>query len=126
MNKVLRKFGFRQSIPVAPEMLDDEHKIDLLQSNTNWSIFWSKYIEMWENLYDYIPTREPIIILKLACTPNYMQWFKINGKPYLLSKEQRRRQICVERERRGLVNPRRRDDSTGPSTAPTQSSGPTP
>ncbi|MBA0869434.1 hypothetical protein Goshw_028043, partial [Gossypium schwendimanii] len=28
-----------------------------------------------------------------------MQWFKINGKPYLLSKEQRRRKICVERKR---------------------------
>ncbi|MBA0819128.1 hypothetical protein Gohar_022414, partial [Gossypium harknessii] len=50
---------FRQSIPVAPEVLDDEYKIDL-------------------------------------------------------------------RERRGPLNPMRRDDGTGPSTAPTQSPGPTP
>ncbi|MBA0626952.1 hypothetical protein Godav_004520, partial [Gossypium davidsonii] len=54
---------------------------------------------MWENRYDYIPTREPIIIPKLACMLDYMQWFKIHGKPYLLSEEQRHRQLCVERER---------------------------
>ncbi|MBA0753115.1 hypothetical protein Gogos_020456, partial [Gossypium gossypioides] len=30
------------------------------------------------------------------------------------------------RERRGPLNPSRRDDGTGPSTAPTQSPGPTP
>ncbi|KAK5840191.1 hypothetical protein PVK06_009077 [Gossypium arboreum] len=28
-DRVLRKFGFRQLIPVAPEVLNDEHKIDL-------------------------------------------------------------------------------------------------
>ncbi|KAG8482523.1 hypothetical protein CXB51_024173 [Gossypium anomalum] len=28
-NRVLRQFGFRQPIPVAPEVLDDHHKIDL-------------------------------------------------------------------------------------------------
>ncbi|MBA0785305.1 hypothetical protein Gotri_025176 [Gossypium trilobum] len=28
-DRVLRQFGFRQLIPVAPEVLDDEHKIDL-------------------------------------------------------------------------------------------------
>ncbi|KAH1039918.1 hypothetical protein J1N35_041661 [Gossypium stocksii] len=29
MDRVLRQFGFRQPIPVAPEVLDNEHKIDL-------------------------------------------------------------------------------------------------
>ncbi|MBA0680111.1 hypothetical protein Goari_011832 [Gossypium aridum] len=48
---------------------------------------------MWENWYDNIPTRESIIILELACTPDYMPWFKIHSKPYLLSEEQRRRPI---------------------------------
>ncbi|MBA0625188.1 hypothetical protein Godav_010417 [Gossypium davidsonii] len=28
-NRVLRQFGFRQPILEAPEVLDDEHKIDL-------------------------------------------------------------------------------------------------
>ncbi|KAH1073899.1 hypothetical protein J1N35_026227 [Gossypium stocksii] len=63
--------------------------------------YWSNYIEMWENRYDYIPTREPIIVPELACVPEYMPWFRIHGKPYLLSEEERRRQIRVEREQRG-------------------------
>ncbi|XP_012481108.1 serine/threonine-protein phosphatase 7 long form homolog [Gossypium raimondii] len=40
-DKVLRQFRFRQPISVVPKVLNDEHK-----SNTNWLIFWSKYIEM--------------------------------------------------------------------------------
>ncbi|KAG8486536.1 hypothetical protein CXB51_020002 [Gossypium anomalum] len=78
-----------------------------------------------ENRYDYIPTQEPIIVPKLACVAEYMPWFKIHGKPYLLSEEKRRRQIRAQRERRSPLNPRRRDDDTGPSTVPIQSSGPT-
>ncbi|KAK5792572.1 hypothetical protein PVK06_033687 [Gossypium arboreum] len=116
-DKVLQQFRFRQPIPVAPEVFDDEYKVDLR--------FWSHYIKMWENRYDYIPIREPIIVPELACVVEYMPWFRIHGKPYLLSEEERRRQIRSQRERRGLLNPRRRDDDASPSTAPTQSSGPT-
>ncbi|MFQ6657905.1 hypothetical protein Gotur_027379 [Gossypium turneri] len=75
------------------------------QSNTHWPVFFSKYIKIWENRYDHIPTSEPIIVLELACPPDYMSWFRIHGKSYLLSKEQMRWQICVERERRGPLNP---------------------
>ncbi|KAG8493406.1 hypothetical protein CXB51_010824 [Gossypium anomalum] len=35
-DRVLRQFRFRQPIPEAPEVLNDEHKIDLRQSNTTW------------------------------------------------------------------------------------------
>ncbi|KAK5818648.1 hypothetical protein PVK06_023591 [Gossypium arboreum] len=80
---------------------------------------------MWENQYDYIPTRELIIILKLACVAKYTPCFRIHGKPYLLSEEERQRQIRAQRERQGPLNPRRRDDDEGPSTTPTQSLGPT-
>ncbi|KAH1122942.1 hypothetical protein J1N35_006102 [Gossypium stocksii] len=123
-DRVLRQFGFRQSIPVTPEKLDDEHEIDLRQPNTDWPRYWSNYIEMWENRYDYIPTQEPIIVAELACVPEYMSWFRIHGKPYLLSEEERRRQIRVERERRGPLNPRIRDDDASPSIAATQPPGP--
>ncbi|MFQ6636850.1 hypothetical protein Gotur_014017 [Gossypium turneri] len=33
----------------APEVLDKEHKLDLQQTNTNWSVFFSEYIKIWEN-----------------------------------------------------------------------------
>ncbi|MBA0875602.1 hypothetical protein Goshw_024925 [Gossypium schwendimanii] len=88
----------RQPIPVTLEVLDDEHKIDLRQSNTNWPVFFLEYIKNWENQYDHIPTREPIIVLELACVLNYISWFRIHGKPYLLSEEQRCQKIYVERE----------------------------
>ncbi|KAG8472164.1 hypothetical protein CXB51_036874 [Gossypium anomalum] len=70
-DRVLRQFGFQQLIPVAPEVLDDEHKMDLRQLHTDWLRLHSAYIEMWENRYDYIPTREPIIVPELACVPEY-------------------------------------------------------
>ncbi|KAH1082284.1 hypothetical protein J1N35_022045 [Gossypium stocksii] len=71
-DRVLRQFGFRQLIPKEPEVLDDQHRINLWQTNTNSSVLWSKYIKIWENRYDHIPDREPIIVLELAYTPNYM------------------------------------------------------
>ncbi|MFQ6665972.1 hypothetical protein Gotur_032505 [Gossypium turneri] len=43
---------------------------------------------------------------QLSCVPEYMPWFRIHGKPYLLTPEERQRQIHVERERRGPLNPR--------------------
>ncbi|MBA0753157.1 hypothetical protein Gogos_021258 [Gossypium gossypioides] len=49
---------------------------------------------MWEDRYDYIPTQEPIIVPELAYVPEYMPWFRIHGKPYLLSPEERQRPIA--------------------------------
>ncbi|MBA0877318.1 hypothetical protein Goshw_014930 [Gossypium schwendimanii] len=91
---------------------------------------------MWEDRYKYIPTMEPIIVPELACVQEYMPWFKIHGKPYLLSAEEKQRQLRVQMERCGPLNPRRRDEdaclstrprnSPGPSSVPITSSGPTP
>ncbi|KAH1097595.1 hypothetical protein J1N35_014516 [Gossypium stocksii] len=86
-DRVLQQFKFRQSIPVASEVLDSVHKIDLRQLNTDWPRFWSEYIEVWENRYANIPIREPIIVLELVCVSEYMPWFRIHGN--LLSEEER-------------------------------------
>ncbi|MFQ6641817.1 hypothetical protein Gotur_015014, partial [Gossypium turneri] len=79
---------------------------------------------MWEDRYAYIPNRELIIVPELAFVPEYMPWFRIHGKPYLLSPEERHQQLRIQRERRGLLNPRRRDDDAGPSTMPRNSPSP--
>ncbi|KAG8488860.1 hypothetical protein CXB51_016739 [Gossypium anomalum] len=115
---------FRQPILVTPKVLDDEHKIDLWSSNAYWPVFFSEYIKIWENCYDHLPICELIIVLELAYAPDYMPWFRIHDKPYLLLDEQRRRQIRVVRKRRGPLNLMRMDDGTGPSTVPAQSPGP--
>ncbi|KAG8474364.1 hypothetical protein CXB51_033808 [Gossypium anomalum] len=83
--------------PAIRAVLDNEHKVDLQLLKTDWQRHWLEYIEMWEN--------------------------RIHGKPYLLSEEERQRQIRVQRERRGPLNPRSRDDDAGQSVAPTQSPG---
>ncbi|MBA0882012.1 hypothetical protein Goshw_026938 [Gossypium schwendimanii] len=61
-----------------------------------WPRYWSEYMEMWEDRHEYQPTREPIIVSELACVPKYMPWFRIHGKPYLLTPEERQRQIRSE------------------------------
>ncbi|XP_052476320.1 uncharacterized protein LOC128032073 isoform X1 [Gossypium raimondii] len=122
-DRVLQQFGCRQPILVDPEVFDDQHKVDLRQLNTDWTRYWSEYMEMWEDRYEYIPIREPIIVPELACVPEYMPWFRIHGKPYLLTPEKRQRQIRVEREMRGPLNPRRQDDKGSPSTRPRHSPG---
>ncbi|KAK8260442.1 hypothetical protein V6Z11_D13G121400 [Gossypium hirsutum] len=50
-----------------------------------------------------------------------MPWFRIHGKPYLLTPEERQRQLRLGRERRGPLNPRREDFEGSPSTRPRQS-----
>ncbi|KAH1057165.1 hypothetical protein J1N35_035230 [Gossypium stocksii] len=120
-DRVLRQFRFRQLIPVAPEVFNNEHKVDLRQLNTDWPRYWSYYIEMWENRYDYIPTREPIIVPELACVLEYMPWFRIHGKPYLLSEEESHYSIKVGKPLntynqipyRRNHNPRRKSNQRG-------------
>ncbi|KAH1038201.1 hypothetical protein J1N35_039944 [Gossypium stocksii] len=72
---------------MAPEVFDEEHKVDLRKLHTNWLRYWSHY------------TREPIIIPQLACVLKYMPWFRIYGKPHSLLEEERRRQILTQKER---------------------------
>ncbi|XP_052480666.1 uncharacterized protein LOC128035305 [Gossypium raimondii] len=78
-------------------------------------------MEMWENQHEYLPTREQIIVPELACVPEYMPWFRIHGNLYLLTPEERQRQIRVGRERRGPLNPRREYYEGSPSTRPRRS-----
>ncbi|MFQ6658923.1 hypothetical protein Gotur_028010, partial [Gossypium turneri] len=91
-DRVLRQFGCRQLIPADPKVFDNHHKIDLRLLGTDWPRYWSEYTKIW-----------------------------IHGKPYLLTPEERQRQIRVERERRGPLNPRRQDYEDSPATRPRQS-----
>ncbi|MFQ6629214.1 hypothetical protein Gotur_008343 [Gossypium turneri] len=89
-NRVLWPFRFQQSILVAPQVLDDLHCIDLRQPDTYWLAFHSQYINIWNNRYDFLPTRDAILVPELAYDLNYIPWFRIHGKPYLLGEEARR------------------------------------
>ncbi|KAG8496458.1 hypothetical protein CXB51_007558 [Gossypium anomalum] len=98
-------------------------RLPLLRPRVNYPYTFS-LITRWNHLGSYvgIPTALEDIRLLL----DQRSKVQIHGKLYLLLEKQKHQQIRVERERRSPLNPRRMDDSTGPSTAPIQSSGPTP
>ncbi|MFQ6653984.1 hypothetical protein Gotur_025130, partial [Gossypium turneri] len=118
IDRVLRQFGCRQLIPADPEVFDDHHKIDLRLLGTDWPRYWSEYTKMWENRHEYLPTWEQIIVSELACIPEYMPWFRIHGKPYLLTPEERQQDY----EGSPSTRPRQSPDS---SSAAMQSPSPT-
>ncbi|MBA0865823.1 hypothetical protein Goshw_015758, partial [Gossypium schwendimanii] len=73
--RVAREYswGFTMlSIPMAHQEFDDLHLIDLRRQDENWSIFHWQHINMWNHRYDFLPTRQPIIIPELACDSEYM------------------------------------------------------
>ncbi|KAK5776770.1 hypothetical protein PVK06_044734 [Gossypium arboreum] len=96
-DKVLRQFEFRQSILVAPQELDDLHRVDLRRSDTNWLVFHLQYIEMWNN--------------------------QIYVKPYFLTKEDRHRHPHTSWPQQAPLNSI--GGETDPSSAPTQELTPT-
>ncbi|KAH1091649.1 hypothetical protein J1N35_018906 [Gossypium stocksii] len=75
-------------------------------------------ITRWNHSMSYVGIPTALEYIRLLLDQWLEAQFRILGKPYLLSKEERRRQIRVQRERRNPLNPRRRADGTGPSTAP--------
>ncbi|MBA0572441.1 hypothetical protein Golob_002782 [Gossypium lobatum] len=80
---------------------EDSRKID--QHSTK------KYIEMWEHRYDFFPTCESFLTLKLAVSLDYMDCFRHNGKSYLLPASKRSRQHRRRRPKQWRINPRSGD-----------------
>ncbi|MBA0575122.1 hypothetical protein Golob_028036 [Gossypium lobatum] len=73
--------------------------------------------------YDFLPTRDAVLVLDLTCDPYYMSWFRIHGKPYLLTEEDGRQRSHTSRQQWAPLN--LRGGETGPSSAPTQESATT-
>ncbi|MFQ6659192.1 hypothetical protein Gotur_028179 [Gossypium turneri] len=73
---------------------------------------------MWNNRYDFLPTHNTILVLELTCDPDYMPWFRIHGKPYLLGEEVRCRHPHTSRPRQPPLNPR--GGKVDPSSTPVQ------
>ncbi|MBA0602460.1 hypothetical protein Gorai_002640, partial [Gossypium raimondii] len=92
-NRVMRQFRCTQCIPLQPQELNDLHKIDMQgRLEEDRETFQKKYIEIWQDMYDYLLMCEPFLIPKLATSLDYMNWFSHHGKSYLLSASKRSRQ----------------------------------
>ncbi|MBA0611532.1 hypothetical protein Godav_012211 [Gossypium davidsonii] len=74
--------------------------------------------------YEFLPTREAIVTPELACYLEYMSWFRVYGKSYLLTEKVRGRQSHTRRPRQMPRNPRRGSHDgavkTGPLSTPIQ------
>ncbi|KAH1056341.1 hypothetical protein J1N35_034406 [Gossypium stocksii] len=91
----------------APQDINDLHPIDLqMRLDENWIRFHAEYINIWNNYYKFLPPRKAIVVPQLACDPEYMPWFRLLGKPYLLSEEDRSRQSHTMRPRWSPTYPR--------------------
>ncbi|MBA0693027.1 hypothetical protein Goari_010541 [Gossypium aridum] len=63
---------------------------------------------MWNNRYEFLPTPKPIFAPELAYYSQYILWFRVHGKPYLLGEEARGRTQYKRRPQQVPMNPRRR------------------
>ncbi|MFQ6636096.1 hypothetical protein Gotur_014116 [Gossypium turneri] len=90
--------GFRQTILPVPQDIKDLHHIDLQgRMDEHWLIFHAKYINLWNNRCEFLPTREAIIAPELACDLECMSWFRHHGKSNLLGEEAGGRQCHTRR-----------------------------
>ncbi|KAG8491078.1 hypothetical protein CXB51_014229 [Gossypium anomalum] len=70
---------------VDTQDFEDLYHIDLRgRTDKHWPSFHAEYINIWNNRYEFLPAREAIIALELASGPEYREWFRAHGKPYLL------------------------------------------
>ncbi|XP_038998440.1 serine/threonine-protein phosphatase 7 long form homolog [Hibiscus syriacus] len=101
IDRVLRQFGCVQYIPRAPINLDNMHNIDRRgKKDVNWVMKHKEWIMMWEDRHQRIPPRQYIHETGYSVTDDYISWFNMNGKPFLLSEEARGGRIHQRREKR--------------------------
>ncbi|KAH1067730.1 hypothetical protein J1N35_032717 [Gossypium stocksii] len=62
----------------------------------HWPTFHVQYINIWNNRYEFLPTCETIVTLELDYNLEYMPWFRVHDKPYLLAEEVRGRQLPLD------------------------------
>ncbi|MBA0749331.1 hypothetical protein Gogos_003276 [Gossypium gossypioides] len=100
-DRVLRQFGWRQRIPSPPQDLKDLHKMDMRgKDNIDWSVGHKVHIEVCNRRMQSIPIREQFFSTNTTIVDDYLAWFRAIGKPYLLSLEERSRQIRAKRSHR--------------------------
>ncbi|MBA0682125.1 hypothetical protein Goari_023867 [Gossypium aridum] len=119
IGKVLNKFKLTW-IPYADPRIQECVSAEFLVNHNIWQvkvpliIFATvKIHESNQRRYDYLPMREPFLMPNLATSLVYMDWFRHNGKSYLLSTVEISRKHHRNRPRRGPINPRSVEHAKG-------------
>ncbi|MBA0717382.1 hypothetical protein Golax_005210 [Gossypium laxum] len=96
LDQVLRQFGYRQRIPPPPRDMKELHKVDMWGKNDeDWA---EKHIQAWDHRMKSIPVREPFLSANTVTTNDYLAWFRVVGKSYLLPSMAMSRQIRSNRQ----------------------------
>ncbi|MBA0694814.1 hypothetical protein Goari_005085 [Gossypium aridum] len=81
------------------------HKLDLRgKTNGNWPGYHKEFINIWEHRVKFLPIRKPFFLLDTMACLEYMHWFRVADKPYLLLVEARSRQLHQKRHDDCLSN----------------------
>lgn len=65
--RVMRQFGFEQTIPVMVDTSDKLHNIDRRSRNKNYEDMHHKYIEEWRKREDKVVSGDSFMIMVLLC-----------------------------------------------------------
>ncbi|MBA0670430.1 hypothetical protein Goklo_025514 [Gossypium klotzschianum] len=66
------------------------HKLDLRGNiGKNWRDYHNEYIDIWDCRIEFLPIYESSFSLGTTACLEYMHWFRVSGKPNLLSVESR-------------------------------------
>ncbi|KAG8474236.1 hypothetical protein CXB51_033830 [Gossypium anomalum] len=65
----------------------------------NWQDYHNEYIDIWDRRMKFLPIHEPFFLSYTVTYLEYMPWFRVTGKPYLLSVEAKSRQLRPKRSR---------------------------
>ncbi|KAG8503651.1 hypothetical protein CXB51_001637 [Gossypium anomalum] len=85
---------WRQRISPPPRDLNELHKVDIRgKNNDNWPQWHGEHIEAWERRMQSLPSRESFFSIDMVADVEYLPWFRLVGKSYLLSSEEWRSQI---------------------------------
>ncbi|MBA0810364.1 hypothetical protein Gohar_002367, partial [Gossypium harknessii] len=72
------------------------HKLNLQGKNDkNWQDYYKEYIDIWDCGMRFLPIREPFFLLDMTTCLEYLPWFKVADKLYLLSMEAKKAPYCA-------------------------------
>ncbi|PPR85624.1 hypothetical protein GOBAR_AA35066 [Gossypium barbadense] len=88
---------------VPPKVLDNQGMWDvnvllIVKNDEDWREVNKESIEAWDRRMNFLPISEPFFSVDTVACLEYLSWFRLAGKSYLLSVEAMSRQLCQKRQ----------------------------
>ncbi|PPR98071.1 hypothetical protein GOBAR_AA22593 [Gossypium barbadense] len=97
--KAARRYltAVRSTLKSQVEMYESDQVMRQVEAKYSTGIeFHKDYIDIWDRRIDFILISEPFFKLDMMTSMEYMLWFRLVGKHYLLPVEARSRQIRLK------------------------------